>query len=206
MTVISALLGASLGASGQNYDYHRNNFDFGAGVAMPVGNDTSYLNNAPMVSFGYGYRFMRYLQADAAFQMAFGAANNQNAEITDIGTIPGHDHEFMIPLGGRVILPLPGDRVEVSAGGGAVYLHYSETVPSSAYYSVTCYTCTSRGGWGGYGLANVKYFLDDSHTFHIGVTVEAIRASLSGEPVGNTPAVTTSDHWLNLTVQFGMSF
>jgi hypothetical protein len=39
--------------------------------------------------------------------MAFGAASNQNIEQTDLGTIHGGDHEFMIPLGGRVYIPSP---------------------------------------------------------------------------------------------------
>jgi hypothetical protein len=55
---------------------------------------------------------------------------NQNAEFTDVGTVQGGDHEFMIPPGGRIYIPQPFKRVEISTGGGASYLHYSETLSS----------------------------------------------------------------------------
>jgi hypothetical protein len=185
-------------------DFHRNNVTVGIGPAVPVGNDTSYLSTAPLLSIGYGYRFNRLLQADAGFQIAFGAANNQGAVLTDFGQVQGGDHEYMFPLGGRLILPLPWKRIEVSAGGGGVYLHYSETAPSNGYSS-NCYTCTTRGGWGGYGLTNASYFLDSNHVFHIGTTFQFISASVNGQAVGNTPATKTTDHWANVSIEFGLS-
>lgn len=117
--------------------FHRNNITVGGGPAIPVGNATSYLGTAPFFDIGYGYRFNRWFQADAGLQIAFGAANNQNAEQTDFGPIQGGDHEFMIPLGGRVFIPSPWKRIEVSAGAGTAYLHYSETVPSNAFVTKT---------------------------------------------------------------------
>ncbi len=193
-------------AYGQDADFHRHNFVVGGGPAIPVGNATSYLATAPMVNFGYGYRFNRLFQADAGFQLVFGAANNQNAVQTDLGAVQGGDHEYMIPLGGRIFVPLPFKRIEVSAGGGAMYLHYSETAPSSAYYATTCYTCSSRAGWGGYGLGNVTYFLDENHNFHVGTTLQFVSGSTSGQAVGNVPAVKTTDHWANIAFEFGLSF
>jgi hypothetical protein len=187
-------------------DFHRNNIIVGLGPAIPTGNATNYLSTAPLVSLGYGYRFNRFLQADTGFQIAFGAAHNQTAVQTDLGPVQGGDHEFMFPLGGRFFVPLPAKRFEVSAGGGAMHLHYSETAPSSAYYSTTCYTCTSRGGWGGYGLANVSYFLDDNHNFRIGTTLQYISATTNGQAVGNVPATATSDRWMTLSFGFGLSF
>ena len=93
-------------------------------------------------------------------------------------------------------------------GGGAAYLHYSETAPSGGYGYQTsiCYTCTSRGGWGGYGLANVSYFLDENHTFHVGTTIQYIAGSTNGQSVANIPAAKTTDHWTNVFFEFGMSF
>jgi len=206
LTLISTALLVSTLAFAQETDFHRNNILAGVGAAVPVGSDSSYLGTAPLVSVGYGYRFNRLFQADAGFQLAFGAANNQNAVKTDVGAVQGGDHEYMIPLGGRVIFPLPWKRIEASAGGGAIYLHYSETVPSNGGYSVNCYTCSSRGGWGGYGLGNVSYFLDSDHVFHVGTTFQFISASTSGQAVGNIPAAKTTDHWANIYVEFGMSF
>jgi hypothetical protein len=75
------------------------------------------LNPAPAFDVWYGYRFNHLFQADAGLQMAFLGPNNQNPEVTDFGTIQGGDHEFMIPLGGRLILPLGMRRLEASPGG-----------------------------------------------------------------------------------------
>ncbi len=190
----------------QSTDFHRNNVVAGIGPAIPIGSAANYLGAAPMVKIGYGYRFNRYFQADAGLQLAFGAANNQNAVVTDVGPIQGGDHEFMIPLGGRVIVPVPFKRIEVSVGGGAMYLHYSETAPSNGYYSPSCYSCTSRGGWGGYGLGNVSYFLDENKNFRVGTTVQLVSASTNGQAVGNIPANKTTDHWINVAFEFGISF
>ena len=143
LVVFCSLL-ASSPAFAQDNDFHRSNISLGAGAATPVGNATNYLTTAPLVTIGYGYRFNRLLQADAGIQIAFGAANNQNAEVTDFGTLQGGDHEFMIPLGGRVYIPQPFKRIELSAGGGAICLHYSETVSSNGSgFSPSCYSCTS---------------------------------------------------------------
>jgi len=132
LSLVSTLILASSLALAQNGgdEFHHHNFDVSVGPAIPLGNATNYLNTAPFVGFGYGYRLNRLFQADAGFQIAFGAANNQNIVLTDAGTLQGGDHEYMIPLGGRIIIPQPFHRVEVSAGGGTVYLHYSETAPS----------------------------------------------------------------------------
>ena len=206
LVVAGSLLVTSM-AFAQDNDLHRNNITLGAGAATPVGNATNYLTPAPLVAIGYGYRFNRLFQADAGIQIGWGAANNQNAELTDFGTLQGGDHEFMIPLGGRVYIPQPLKRIEVSAGGGAMYLHYSETVSSNGSgYSLSCYSCTSRGGWGGYGLANVSYFLDSNHNFRVGTTIQYVAGSTNGLSVGSVPANKTTDHWMNVALEFGFSF
>ena len=189
-------------------EYHRSDVTVGAGAAVPVGSATNYLSTAPLVSVGYGYRFNRFFQGEAGIQFAFGAANNRNPEQTDLGTVQGGDHEYMIPLGGRVFIPSPFKRIELSAGGGAIHLHYSESIPSSGYgyYSNTCYSCTSRGGWGAYGLASARYYLDENHNFHVGTTLQFISASTNGQPVGALPGNSTTDHWTNVAVEFGLSF
>jgi hypothetical protein len=193
-------------AQSQGEDFHRNNITVGVGAAIPLGSTATYLGTAPLVTVGYGYRFTRLFQADVGFQAAFGAANNQNPEITDFGPIQGGDHEFMIPLGGRVIIPNPFMRFEISAGGGTAYLHYSETIPQNGFVTSSCYSCTSRGGWGGYGLGNVSYFLDANHNFRVGTTFQFITAATNGQAVGNVPAIRTTDHWMNVFFGFGLSF
>src|SRR5579883_824719 len=184
-------------------DFHRDNVTVGVGPAIPVGNSSNYLSTAPLVTVGYGYRFNRWFQADAGLDFAFGAANNQNGEISDFGTVQGGDHEFMIPLGGRVYVPTRFSRIETSVGAGAAYLHYSETVASNGFVQNNCYSCTSRGGWGGYGLANVSYFLDSNRNLRVGTTLQYIVGRTNGEPVGDVPGLRTTDHWLNIAFEFG---
>lgn len=116
----------------QSDDFHRNNITAGVGPAIPVGSSRTYLETAPIVMVSYGYRFSHLFQLDAGLEAAFGAANNQNAELTNFGPVQGGDHEYMVPMGGRVIIPSRFTRMEFSAGGGAAYLHYSETSPPGA--------------------------------------------------------------------------
>jgi len=199
-------------------EVHHHNISFGAGPALPVGNATNYLSSAPFIRLSYGYRFNRLFQADAGFQMAFGAANNRNAEATTFGQVQGGDHEFMFPLlGGRVYLPLHLNRVQTSLGAGAVHLHYSETASSNGGYGgygygygysggSQCYTCTARGGWGGYGLANISYYLNSDHTFRVGTTLQYVSGTTNGQAVANFPAAKTSDRWLQIAFDIGLSF
>ena len=63
-------------------EVHHHNFAVGIGPAIPTGNSGTYLETAPLVAVRYGYRLNRYLQADAGFQLAWGAAHNQNAVVT----------------------------------------------------------------------------------------------------------------------------
>lgn len=211
MKPIHAALFAGLIAStlaiAQDDDWRHHNITLGVGSAIPVGNATNYLNAAPLLNFSYGYRLNRRFQADVGLQLAFGAANNQNAEVTNFGSVQGGDHEYMVPIGGRVYIPQPFKRFEISAGGGAAYLHYSETVPSgNGDYWLGCYSCTSRGGWGGYGLVNGSYYLDRGHMWRLGTTVQYVAASTNGQAVGNVPALKTTDHWTNVSFEFGFSF
>jgi len=202
----AALLVSSLGMA-QDQDWHHHNVFLGVGSAIPVGNTAGYLSTAPLLNFGYGYRFNRRFQADVGLQMVFGAANNRNAEITDFGAVQGGDHEYMVPLGGRLYIPQPFKRLEFSVGGGAAYLHYSETISTgNSDVSLSCYSCTSRGGWGGYGLVNGSYYLDRGHNWRLGTTVQYFAASTNGLAVGNVPALKTTDHWTNVSVEFGFSF
>jgi len=202
---LTAVAGLCFGQD-QDEEIHHNNITVGGGAAIPAGNSTNYLSTAPLFTVGYGYRFNRWFQADIGFQAAFGAANNQNAEVTDFGPVQGGDHEFMLPIGGRVYIPTRLKRISASLGAGTAYLHYSETVPSNGFVANNCYSCTSRGGWGGYGLGNVSYFLDSSHNFRVGTTLQYIAASTNGQAVGNVPALKTTDHWINLVFEFGLSF
>lgn len=194
-------------------DFHHSNIEIGGGFAAPVGNGRNYLATGGLFDVGYGWRFNQWFQADAGLQVAFGAANNQNPESTGYTLVGGGDHEFMVPLGGRVYIPVPWSRVDFAVGGGTAYLHYAETASNSGGgygygygYGSYCFTCTTRGGWGGYGLADIRYWLNDGKNFSVGTTVQYIVGKTSGQPVGNIAAPSTTDHWLNVMFQIGVSF
>lgn len=203
---ITGLLLLYMGTAFAQDEFHHSYITVGGGAADPVGGTANYLSTAPLFQVGYGYRFDKWFQADAGLQIAFGAANNSNTEITDYGPVYGGDHEFMVPMGGRVYIPVPWERVELSVGGGAAFLHYSETIPSNPYIYNNCYTCTSRGGWGGYGQFSANYFLNSGHNFFAGTTVQFIDASTNGQPVGDVPGIKTTDHWVNAILELGISF
>lgn len=173
---------------------------FGVGAAVPTGADKAYLNNAPIIALGYGYRFNRYFQAEGAFQMAFGAANNQNPEQSEFGAVQGGDHEFMIPFTARFIVPLPLQKWQVSLGAGPAYLHYAETATGGTYYR---FTCTSRGGWGLQGSTKIRYLFGDDGTYFVGTNLQYISASVNGDAVGNIPAMKTTDRWTNALIEIG---
>jgi hypothetical protein len=187
----------------QDGEIQHNDINFAVGAAVPTGSDTGYLQKAPMILLTYGYRFNRLFQAEGGFQMAFGAANNQNPEQSEFGAVLGGDHEFMIPFTARLIVPLPFERWQVSAGAGPVYLHYAETAASGAAY---CFTCTSRGGWGLQGSTKIRYLLGQDKNFHIGTILQYVSGSLNGDAVGNIPAAKTTDHWANVLIEVGASF
>lgn len=186
-------------ASAQTDELQRHHVTVGIGPVIPVGNTGNFLSTAPLLSAGYGYRFTRS-RADVGFHVAFGAANNQNGELTYIGQVQGGDHEYTIPPGFRYNMANPFRQTGFSARGGAVYL------PLSGDYSSACYSCTSRGGWGGYGPGHASYFLGGNHTFHIGTMFEFNAPSTNGQSVGNVPGIQTRDHWSNLSLEFGLSF
>src|ERR1051326_2303894 len=128
----------STAAFAQESEESHNDVSFSVGAAVPRGADRAYLNNAPVISLLYGYRFNRFLQAEAGLQMAFGAANNQNVEQSEFGTVMGGDHEFMIPFSGRFYVPLHLEHWQVSAGGGLAYLDYFETAPKHGGLFFSC--------------------------------------------------------------------
>ncbi len=189
--------------------YPHHNITFNVGGARPAGEISSFMNSAPAIGFSYGYRFFRYAQADIGLNMFFGAANVQSLVDTGFGPSEIKDREYMIPVGGRGILPLLRGRLLLSAGAGVAYLRYSDHLvqPNGGYYgSIDCPLCTSRSGWGGYGLLGGSYFLDHDEHFRVGIESQLIRAHTNGDALGTLPGTRTSDHWNNIMAEVGFSF
>ena len=180
----------------------------GTGGAIPREDLSSFMTTSPLLRVGFGYRPFRYFQADWGLDAVFHAAGVRDFQDTIIGRINIRDNEIMIPFGARGILPL-GPRVELFGGGGAVYLHYGESVevPSSdGDASFNCQTCRSRGGWGSYAVAGVNVAVERSHRFWVGVESRLIHGKTNGDPLGAVPPLETTDTWINTAAVFTVRF
>lgn len=188
----------------QDY-YPRHNFTLGVGGAAPQADLSRLMQSSPGVSVGYGYRFMRYFQADIGVDILFGAARIREFLQTDVGGFRIKDREYFVPMGGRAIVPLLEGRLLLSGGGGGLYMKYNERVNQpNMYYRIDCPICTSRSGWGYYAQAGVDYFF--AQPFRLGLKTRVYRGHTQGEPLGPVPGVRTRDHWVNTMGEFGFSF
>lgn len=189
--------------------YRKHNFSAGAGAAMPGGELDPYLKTAPAVRISYGYRFMRFFQADAGLDVGFGSARVRDFYDSEFGELRIRDYQYMVPLGGRVVIPLADEKLQLYAGGGAAWLKYAEVVrqPFGNYgYRIDCPVCRTRSGWGSYGLAGASVALDSGRMFRLGVTAKVYRATTDGDSFGTLPAIRTKDRWVNLAGEFTISF
>ena len=188
-------------------NYPKHNITLGAGAGLPGGDLSGFFADRPGVTVGYGYRFHRYFQADVGLDGVFGAARVRDFLSTDFGYLRIHDVQYFVPFGGRVVLPIGGGRVLASVGGGGAYLRYTERLQqASSYYRFACPSCTSRSGWGNYGLAAASLALDHYQRFRVGLTAKVYRAHTEGEPLGALPPTRTLDRWVNLFADFTISF
>lgn len=189
--------------------FRKHNFVVGGGAAIPGGDVEPYFSTVPTFRFGYGYRFMRFFQADAGLDVGFGAAKIKDYYDSEFGELRIRDYQYMLPLGGRVVIPIADERVQLYAGGGAAWLKYAEVVrqPFANYgYRIDCPVCRTRSGWGSYGLAGASVALDSGRMFRLGVTTKVYRATTDGDSFGTLPAIRTKDRWINVAAEFTISF
>ncbi|HEU0140683.1 MAG TPA: hypothetical protein VFQ79_13260 [Bryobacteraceae bacterium] len=188
-------------------DYPKHNIPLGLGGAQPRGDLKPFYDTSFVLGAGYGYRFHRYLQADVGLDTAFGAAGVREFLDSGFGYLRIRDFQYFVPFGGRVIAPLADGRLLISGGAGGAYLRYSERIRQpSDYYQFDCPVCTSRSGWGYYGLFGVNWFLDQGRHFRIGAVTRVYRGHTEGDPVGELSALRTRDRWVNVFGEFGFSF
>ena len=187
--------------------YPRNNFTIGVGAGRPKAELAGPFTDSPGLSIGYGYRFRRYLQADVGLDSVFGAARVNDYLSTGYGDRRIRDYQFLIPFGARAILPLEHGRFLISGGGGGVHLRYTELLSQpSEYFKIDCRVCSSRTGWGYYGLVAATVVLDRHQHFRFGVTTKVYQGHTDGDPLGNVPGFRTRDRWVNVFGEFGVSF
>ncbi len=187
--------------------YPKYNFTFGAGAGLPGGQLRGPFANSAGISAGFGYRWKKYIQADVGLDTLFGAGRVRDFVYTELGYLRIRDFQWLIPFGGRLVLPVRDGRVQLSVGGGGAYLRYSERLRQpSSYYHFECPECSSRGGWGTYGLVGGSYSLDRYQRFHVGITSKIYRGHTSGSSIGGVPAAETLDRWINVFADFTVSF
>jgi hypothetical protein len=187
--------------------FPRHNFNFGAGAGVPRSQLGSFFDPKAGASIGYGYRFHEYFQADIGFDAIFGAGNVREFANTITGFRRIRDFQYLLPVGGRAILPLANGRLQLFGGGGGTYMRYQEQLSQpSSYYRLECPDCTARSGWGYYATAGFTVFLDRRRLMRIGVAPRVYRGHTDGERVGNVPGFRTSDHWVTVMAEFGISF
>lgn len=191
---------------GQSW-YPQHTFSFGAGAGRPRADLAGPFGDSPLIAIGYGYRFHRYLQADVGMDAVIGAAKVRDFLTTGFGDLRIRDYQFLIPFGARVVLPLEGGRLLVSGGGGGVHLRYTELLSQpSEFFRVDCRVCSSRNGWGYYGLVGAGVVLDRAQHFRLGVTSKVYQGHTDGDPLGFVPGIRTKDRWVNVFGEFGFSF
>jgi hypothetical protein len=190
-------------------EYRKHNVLLFGGAGVPGGDLTGITSTSAGLGLGYGYRFHEYFQAEAGYELLFGAARVRDFLPTLYGNLRIRDYQHFLPYGGRVIVPIKGDKIQLFAGGGGVYMRYSERVRqpfAQQGFTFDCAVCSARDGNGYYGLVGGNMALDRAQHFRIGVTSRFIRGETSGEPIGSVPAQTTEDRWTNIFFTFTVSF
>ena len=180
--------------------------NFGPGIGLPRGEINAYFKTKPAVTVNYAYRFHRYFQADAGYDVIFGAADVRDFLTTQLGSLRIRDYQHFVTFGGRGVIPAAHGRVLFSAGGGAAFMRYQESVQQpSNFLRFACPQCTARTGWGNYALASVRFSTRWQRVW-FGVTTKVIRGQTEGDPFGGLPITRTKDNWFNTFGEIGFAF
>lgn len=208
MRLLAVLLVMAAMAAAQER-YNRHSIHILGGPSIPRGELKNFFGVAPLFGVNYGYRFHRYFQVETGLDTAFGAADVRDFLESEFGPLRIRDYQFMWPIGGRVVVPVAGEKLHLNAGGGAAWLTYQERVRqpfSGGFYRVQCPPCRSRSGWGSYGLLGFSVALDRGGHFRLGGTVKVYRATTGGDAFGPLPPFETRDRWVNAAGEFTFSF
>jgi hypothetical protein len=206
MCLLLAALAAPAGAQYRSQSFQKHHISAGLGIAMPRGELHPYYRNAFSWSFGYGYRPVRYLQADIGWDTSYRAG-----DVRDFFEVSGlpleiRDFQFFIPMGGRVVGPVAGGKVEFYGGGGGAYLRYTERLRQPYdFVNIACPVCNARDGWGYYALLGGSVALTRGQNLRLGVTTRVYDGNTSGPSVGAVPSRKTSDRWVNTYLTLTLS-
>lgn len=164
-----------------------NRITFSGGWSRQVGGYSFEQESAASLGLSYGYRFLKYAEAETGL---FTALDPTGEICSHIGCVDVSDHFFWIPFGVRFIAPLYLGRIEFSGGGGGLYEKYTVGAPSPGGGPLP------RQGWGGYFLGSAAVALDHSRHLWLGVTPRWFLAN---------PAY-ARDRWFQITGEFSVRF
>jgi hypothetical protein len=184
-------------------------FTAGGGAGIPQGDLQPLFSNSPALRIGYGYRFHQNFQVDVGLDTVFHSADVRDLFPSVVGDLRIRDYQYLLPMGGRAIVPLARGRVLLSAGGGGAYMRYQESIRQpfgDSYFRLECTTCRSRSGWGYYALLGGSVAIDRYQHFRVGVTTRLYRGNTQGDQFGALPPVETRDQWLATAAEFTFSF
>ncbi|GIU76956.1 MAG: hypothetical protein KatS3mg005_0194 [Bryobacteraceae bacterium] len=203
-----ALAGLPAAAQWGNAWFPKHHLETGLGFAVPGKDLTTFYQSAFAWGFGYGYRPVRFLQIDIAYQGAYNAARVRDFIFNpSAGYLRIRDFQTYLPLGGRVVAPLAGGRIEFYGGGGGSYVRTAESLRQpNQWVRFECPDCVARDGWGYYALLGAGIALNASQTVRLTAISRVYRAETSGPPIGANPAIFTREQWVNTTFGFTFSF
>jgi hypothetical protein len=207
MRILLPLLIFSVAAFGQGY--RRHNIMVNGGAGIPRGEIRQLFSTSGGIGALYGYRFHPYFQAEAGYETLFGAADVRDFQNTPFGQLRIRDYQQFLPFGGRVIVPLKGDRIQLHAGGGGAYFRYSERIRQpfgNQGFRIDCPSCATRDGIGYYGLVGASFALDQAQHFRVGFGSKVYRGATEGDALGLAPGSRTVDRWINVYGTFGVAF
>ncbi len=208
-----SLLAPSVAAQSESPSARKNQITLGGGAGIPGGELRQSMSSSALVRVAYGFRIRRHFQADIALDVVMRSAGISISQQSLVGEIRIRDDEYLLPFGGRAILPLVSYRLELFAGGGVVYLRYEETaeipgldVYGDGYVNIPCPTCRSRAGWGYYGTAGLDFALDRGQRVWLGVEGRYIKGRTSGALLGSGAPFGTNDTWFNPSMNLKFRF
>ena len=190
-------------------DFRKWSVNLTGGAGMPRDDLRNALSSSGGIGFTFGYRPIPYLMAEAGYETLFGAARIRDFLPTQFGNLRIRDYQQFLPFGGRVILPLAEDRVQIYGGGGGVYIRYSERLRqpfADAGFRFDCAECALRDGTGYYAQAGVNVAIDRAQFFRVGGGTRVYSGATSGDPLGAVPGGETRDRWLVIFGSFSVNF
>lgn len=188
-------------------EYRKHNVTATAGAGLPRGDLRYLFSNSFGAGFGYHYRFLPWFAAEGGYESLFGAGGGREFFPTDFGNLRIRDYQQFLFFGGRAILPIAGDRLQLYGGGGGAYLRYSERIRQPFNdFRLDCPVCAVRDGVGYYAVAGVNVAIDRGQRFRVGFGTKVYRGATEGDPLGSVPGGETVDRWINLFGSVSVSF